>query len=56
MTLVWRQYTPKTNRLSLAKIFSNHSPLDAKLMGVNGAERGRLARTFTKRMISGRTG
>src|SRR5712691_6155990 len=40
MTFMWRRYTPKTNRLSLARIFSSHLPLEGKLLGVDGAEPG----------------
>ena len=40
MTFMWRRYTPKTNRLSLARIFSSHSPSEGKLMGVGGAPEG----------------
>ncbi len=56
MTFMWHLYTPKTNRLSLARIFISHLPLEGKLMGVDGSERGGLDRTLTKRTMSGRTG
>jgi hypothetical protein len=56
MTFMWRRYTPKTNRLSLARIFSSHLPLEGKRMGIDGAERGRVDRTLTKRTMSGRAG
>jgi hypothetical protein len=42
--------------LSLVRIFSSHLPLEGKLIGVDGVERGRLDRTLTKRTMSGRTG
>ena len=53
MTFMWRRYKPKTNRLSLARIFSSHVPLEGSLMGSAGAERGRRDRTLTKRTMSG---
>ena len=28
MTFMWRRYSPKTNRFSLARIFTNHLPLE----------------------------
>src|SRR6266542_4467799 len=34
MTFMWRRYTPKTNRLSLPRIFSSHLPLEGKRMGI----------------------
>ena len=49
MTFMWRRYRPKTNRLSLARIFSSHVPLEGKRMGIDGADRGRWDRTLTKR-------
>ena len=56
MTFMWRRYTPKMNRLSLARIFSSHLPRAGKILGVDGAEWGVLDRTLTKRTMSGRTG
>ena len=48
MTFMCRRYRPKTNRFSLARIFSSHLPVEGKLMGVDGAERGDRDRTLTK--------
>ncbi len=56
MTFIWRRYTPKTKRPSLANTFSSHSPLEGKHLGVGGAERGRLDKTLTNRTMSGRMG
>ena len=56
MTLMWRRYTPKTNRLSRAMTFNSHLPLDGSFVGVDGDERGRLLSTLTKRTMSGPTG
>jgi hypothetical protein len=56
MPFIWRRYRPTTNRPSLARTFSNHLPLEGKLVGVDGGKRGLLDRTLTKRTISGLTG
>src|SRR3972149_2604717 len=56
MTFMWRRYRPKTNRFSLARIFSSHLPLEGKLIGIDGPERGRRDKTLTKRTMAGRTG
>ena len=40
MAFIWRRYTPKTNRRSLARIFSSHVPLPGKLTGIDGFRRG----------------
>ena len=56
MAFMWRRYSPTTNRSSLVRILSSHVPLEGKLMGIDGAERGRRDRTLTKRTMSGRVG
>jgi len=56
MTFMWRRYTPMTNRLSIARIFSSHAPVEGTLMGSDGVARGGRVKTLTKRTMSGRMG
>jgi len=52
IAFIWRRYSPKRKRSSIARTLKTHSPSAGRLMGVEGRHCGRLAKTLTKRTMS----